>query len=285
MPSLVDRPFAAMNGLGNAILVVDLRGAERALPEAEVRALAEQFAFDQLMTLEAATVPGFDARTRIYNRDGSPAGACGNGTRCVAWLLMRETGQADLMLEGPAGPLHCARGLLPDTISVDMGPPRFGWDEIPLAEKVADTDALELILSDGDEVLPMPAAVNVGNPHVVFFVDDLDIVDLARFGPRVESDALFPDRANVSLAHVTAPDAMTLKVWERGAGLTRACGSAACAAAVLAARNSRTGRKVTVSLPGGDLFVDWRESDDHILMLGPVELEREGRLAADAVPA
>lgn len=281
MSPLADRPFFAMNGLGNEILVVDLRGEPARPAERDVRALAGHVRFDQLMTIEDAA-DGSDAATRIYNRDGSKAGACGNGARCVAWLLMRDSGKSEVFLDAPGGTvLHCAKSLLPDTVTVDMGMPRFAWDEIPLAAEVDDTAALDLQVESAGVLLHAPAALNVGNPHAVFFVDDVEAPDLAACGPLLERHAMFPDRANISLASVTGPDAITLKVWERGAGLTRACGTAACAAAVAAARSRRTGRKTTVTLPGGALFIEWRESDGHILMTGPAELEREGRLSAD----
>jgi diaminopimelate epimerase len=160
-----------------------------------------------------------------------------------------------------------------------MGTPHFAWNEIPLAEEFRDTRAIELQVGPIDKpVLHSPSVVNVGNPHAVFWVDDVEAYDLARFGPLLENHPIFPERANISLAKVVSPEHIILKTWERGAGLTRACGSAACAAAVSAARTKRTGRKVRVTLPGGDLFIDWRAGDDHILMTGPVEMEFEGTL-------
>jgi diaminopimelate epimerase len=162
-----------------------------------------------------------------------------------------------------------------------MGVPKFNWDEIPLAEEFHDTRSIELQVGPIDDpVLHTPSVVNVGNPHCIFWVDDLDAHDLARIGPVLEHHPLFPQRANISLAQVTSPDAITLRVWERGAGLTRACGTAACAVVVAAVRKKLTGRKVTVTLPGGPLQLEWREADDHILMTGPSELEYEGTLDA-----
>ncbi len=161
-----------------------------------------------------------------------------------------------------------------------MGSPRLRWDEIPLAEEFRDTRAIELQIGPIDKpVLHSPSAVSMGNPHVIFWVDDVAAHDLARFGPMLENHPIFPERANISLAQVAGPDHLIVRTWERGAGLTRACGSAACAAAVAAVRTKRTGRKVRVTLPGGDLQIEWRESDDHVLMSGPVEFEFEGKLS------
>ena len=280
--SLIGRPFAKMNGLGNEILVVDLREGGSVTP-AEARALAQrpETRFDQLMALH----PGLDgvaAFMRIHNADGSEVSACGNGTRCVAWLLMRDTGVRDLVLETDAGLLLCSAGPEPDQVTVDMGAPRFGWADIPLSEAFDDTRAIELQLGPIDApLLHSPSVANVGNPHAIFWVDDLDVVDLRRSGPLLENHPLFPERANISLAKVTSKSAITLKVWERGAGLTLACGTAACAAAVSAARTRRTGRDVVVTLPGGPLRIVWRQGDDHILMSGPATFEREGRITAE----
>jgi diaminopimelate epimerase len=277
MSALANHAFVKMNGLGNEILVVDLRDGAVAPTGEEARAIHESgLRFDQLMTIEPARTA--DIATRIYNNDGSLSSACGNGTRCIAWLVMQETGKNRLVINSDAGPLIATAGAAPQTITVDMGVPRFGWNEIPLAEEFRDTRAIELQIGPIDApVLHSPSVANVGNPHAIFWVDDVEVYDLGRFGPLLENHPIFPERANISLAHVTAPDALTLKVWERGAGLTRACGTAACAAAVSAARTRRTDRSVTVTLPGGPLHILWREEDDHILMTGPVETEFEGR--------
>jgi len=168
------------------------------------------------------------------------------------------------------------RGQAENLISVDMGVPKFGWDEIPLSEEFRDTRYIELQIGPIEApVLHSPSVVNIGNPHCIFWVDDVDVHDLARFGPFLELHPLFPERANISIAHVTAPDAITLRTWERGVGLTRACGTAACAALVCAARLKRTGRSATVTLPGGDLLIEW-DARDHVWMTGPAELEYEG---------
>ena len=274
-------PFAKMNGLGNEIVVVDLRGSRRVLDAGEARAIAARPAsrFDQMMVLHDAKVAGTEAYVRIYNTDGSEAEACGNGMRCIAWRVAERTGRKALKFETKAGVLDVAvEGI--DRITVDMGKPRFGWRDIPLAEPFHDTRAIELQIGPIDKpILHSPSVVNVGNPHAVFWVTDVSAYDLGRIGPMLENHPIFPERANISLAHVASPTAITLRVWERGAGLTKACGSAACAATVCAARRKLTERAVTVTLPGGPLHIEWR-ADDRILMTGPVELEHEGMLEA-----
>jgi diaminopimelate epimerase len=230
------------------------------------------------MALHAPRTAGTDAFVRIYNNDGSESGACGNGMRCVADLLFAETGKTTLTFETRAGLINCWKGETPRVLTVDMGKPRFAWNEIPLAEEFRDTRAIELQIGPIDKpILHSPSVVNMGNPHAVFWVDDVNAYDLGRIGPMLENHPMFPERANISLANIRSREHIVVRTWERGAGLTRACGSAACAVAVAAARLKRTGRKVTVTLPGGDLAVEWRESDDHVRMTGPVEYEFEGR--------
>jgi diaminopimelate epimerase len=279
MGALANSDFVKMNGLGNEIVIVDLRRAPSPISAAEVRAAAQQEPYDQLMALYPAR-DGTDAAIRIYNNDGSEAGACGNGMRCVAALVSAETGHSKLTFETPAGVIPCWRsgdGLF----TVDMGRPRFRWDEIPLAREMPDTRAIDLAFGPpGAPILRAPSVVSMGNPHAIFWVDDPQAYDLRTIGPRLENDPIFPDRANITLAAVVARDHVVIRTWERGAGLTQACGSAACATAVAAARLSRTGRKVTVTLPGGDLTIEWREADDHVLMTGPTEYEHKGRFDA-----
>jgi diaminopimelate epimerase len=270
-------PFRKMNGLGNDFLVVDARVAlVRPRPEV-IRALADRTSgvgFDQFITIERAK-SGADAFMRIDNADGGEVEACGNATRCVGRLLMEETGRDQVGIETVAGLLFARPGA-GGLISVDMGVPRFGWREIPLAEEFRDTRAIELQIGPIDApVLHSPSVANIGNPHAIFWVDDVNAYYLARFGALLENHPIFPERANISLAQVTAPDAITLRTWERGVGITRACGTAACAALVCAARTKRTGRAATVSLPGGKLFIEW-DSRDHIWMTGPSELEFSG---------
>lgn len=278
-------PFRKMNGLGNDFVVFDARLAPVRLKPHEIARIADRatgIGFDQMITIEPAPgrdAGGADAFMRIHNADSSEVSACGNATRCVAWLLMNEAGGGSAVIETRAGILLASAGGAPDTISVDMGKPRLKWNEIPLAEEFRDTRAIELQVGPIDApLLHSPGVVNMGNPHAIFFVDDLDIVDLAKVGPMLEHHPIFPERANISLARVTSPAHIELKVWERGAGLTRACGTGACAAAVAAARVRRTGRKVRVTLPGGDLFIDWRETDDHVIMTGPVATDYVGEL-------
>ena len=270
-------PFRKMNGLGNDFLVIDARaGRVRPTPEVIAR-LADRrsgVGFDQMITIER-TQSGADAFMRIDNADGGEVEACGNGTRCVAWLLMSETGRPAASIETRAGLLNARQGG-PLTVSVDMGVPKFGWQEIPLAEEFRDTRAIELQIGPIEApILHSPSVANIGNPHAIFWVDDVWAYDLERFGPLLENHPIFPERANISLAHVTAPDAITLRTWERGVGLTRACGTAACAALVSAARTRRTGRTGTVTLPGGPLQIEW-DDRDHVWMTGPVELEFSG---------
>ena len=269
-----------MNGIGNEIVVVDLRARGGAIAPEEARAAAAPQGgapYDQLMALYAPRTPGTDAFIRIYNNDGSEAGACGNGMRCVADLVSKESGKTALTFETTAGILNCWKGV-DGMFTVDMGPPRFKWNEIPLAEEFRDTRAIELQIGPIDKpILHSPSVVNMGNPHAIFWVEDVNVYELNKFGPLLENHPIFPDRANITLAAIKSRDHIVIRTWERGAGLTKACGSAACAAAVAAARLKRSNRKVTVTLPGGDLTIEWRASDDHVLMTGPVEFEFEGR--------
>src|SRR5262245_267646 len=280
MSALANHPFVKMNGLGNEIVVVDLRRQPGPIAAADARAAASPKGapYDQLMALYPAKTPGTDAFVRIYNSDGSEAGACGNGMRCVADILFKETGKAALTFQTSAGLINCWQSERPLVSTVDMGEPRFQWNEIPLAEEFRDTRAIELQIGPIDDpILHSPSAVSMGNPHVVFWVDDVNAYDLGKIGPLLENHPIFPDRANITLCAVKSKEHIVIRTWERGAGLTRACGSAACAAAVSAARTKRTGRKLTVTLPGGDLLLEWRERDNHVLMTGPVEYEFEGR--------
>jgi diaminopimelate epimerase len=280
MSALANRPFVKMNGLGNEIVLVDMRQRPEPIGAAEARAAAapEGVPYDQLMALYPPRQPGTECYVRIFNSDGSEAGACGNGMRCLAALIAQETGKTKASFETEAGVLRTWKDADTGLFTVDMGEPRFGWKEIPLAEEFRDTRAIELQIGPIDKpVLHSPSAVNIGNPHAIFWVDDVDAYDLARFGPLLEHHPMFPERANITLCAVKSRDHIAIRTWERGAGLTRACGSAACAAAVAAARLKRTGRKLRVTLPGGDLLIEWREGDNHVLMTGPAELEFEGR--------
>jgi diaminopimelate epimerase len=272
-------PFRKMNGLGNEIVVVDVRGQADPFTPARVQAVGARpdAHFDQMMVLMTPRTEGTDAYVRIYNIDGSEAEACGNGMRCVGWAVWEATGRTAQKFETRAGLLDVnveGQG----RITVDMGRPRFGWQDIPLSEEFRDTRAIELQIGPIDKpILHSPSVVSMGNPHAIFWVDDVNAYDLGKIGPMLEHHPLFPQRANISLAHVTSRTTITLRTWERGAGLTRACGSAACAAAVSAARKRLTDRSVTVTVPGGPLFIEWREND-HVYMTGPVEDEHRGTL-------
>ena len=282
---LNNRPVLKMNGIGNEILVLDLRGAGATVAAADARAIAAdpKLQFDQLMALHEPRTPEAATFMQIYNTDGSLSSACGNGARCVAWALSRNGEGGDLTLETDAGLIHTRREQ--ETLfTVDMGRPRLDWREIPLAHEELDTSDIAL----HPPVAGAPArfsAVSMGNPHAIFFVEDARAIDLATLGPALEHHPLFPQRANISFAQILGDDAILLRVWERGTGATKACGSAACAVLVASARAGRTGRKAAMYLPGGELIVEWRD-DDHVLMTGAVEFEFETtldpRLFADA---
>jgi diaminopimelate epimerase len=271
--------FTKMNGLGNEIVVVDLRAntAEMSAATARAIAAAPRTHFDQMMVLYDPRTKGTDAYVLIFNTDGSESSACGNGTRCIGWLESKRTHRKDVRFETRAGILDVSVDGK-DAITVDMGEPRFEWNKIPLAEPFHDTRQIELQIGPIDKpILHSPSVVNVGNPHAVFWVNDVNGYDLGSFGPLLENHPIFPERANISLAHVTSRTSITVKTWERGAGLTKACGTAACAAAIAAMRKGLADRRVTVTLPGGPLVIDWTPNN-HILMTGPVELEYEGHL-------
>lgn len=276
MNPLSHRPFVKMNGLGNEILVLDLRADPVDVPPAAARALARPsvLPFDQAMVLYPPRRADTAAFVRILNNDGSISAACGNGTRCIAALEAGRTGEPHVVFESEAGLLDCT--VRPDgQVKVDMGAPRLGWQDIPLAQDVGDTAS---VFVPGFERLGPAVMVSMGNPHAIFFVPDADAMDVEGLGTALEHHPLFPERANISFASLTAPDRILLHVWERGAGRTRACGTAACATGVAAVRTGRTGRAVTVTLPGGPLEIEWRESDGHVLMTGPVEHEFAGTL-------
>jgi diaminopimelate epimerase len=249
--------FSKMHGLGNDFVVIDARTDALDMTESRARAIADRHAgigCDQLILIGNAH--DADVSMQIFNADGSEVEACGNATRCVPLFVGR-----DVLIRTRAGLLDAKA--VDGGASVDMGAPHFAWDAIPLAYAM-DT----LTMSASWEDLPPPAAVNVGNPHVIFFVDDLDAVDTARLGPIIETDPLFPARVNVNFAQITGDNHIRLIVWERGAGLTRACGTGACATAVAAVRRKLASGPVTVSLPGGDLLIDWAPGGT-IRMTGP----------------
>lgn len=271
--------FRKMNGLGNDFVVVDARSDALALTPDAVRAIADRkegIGCDQLIALEPSKAA--DVFMRIWNADGGEVAACGNAARCVAGLLAQEQGRTDITIETEDQVLGARVGA-DGLVTIDMGMPRLKWNEIPLAEEFHDTRRIELQAGPIDApVLHSPAVVNVGNPHAIFFVEDVDAIDLARIGPMLEHHPLFPERANISVVQVLSPDHLRVRTWERGAGLTRACGTAACASAVAAIRRELTGRTVRTTLPGGDLIIEWREEDGHVLMTGPFALDFEGTL-------
>ena len=216
---------------------------------------------------------------RIHNPDGSEAGACGNATRCVVDLLARESGRRSLVIRTVSGDLP-AEMLADGRVRVDMGPARFGWRDVPLAR---EADTLHLDLAAGG--LSDPAAVSMGNPHATFFVPDVAALPVETLGPALEHDPLFPDRANIGFAEVRAPDLIRLRIWERGAGLTLACGSGACATLVNAHRRGLAGRRATVLVDGGALEIEWRAADGHVLMTGPVATAFTGTVELEAYPS
>ncbi len=268
--------YFKMNGAGNDFVIIDARTrGSLPLSETQARAIADRetgLGCDQVIAVERS-IRG-DAFMRIWNHDGGSVEACGNATRCVAWLLMEEGGAASRRIETPAGMLYAER-VSPNVITVDMGSPLLRWEEIPLSRPM-DTERMHFSAGNLSE----PGAVNMGNPHVVFFVDDVDAVPIDALGPKIEHDPMFPECVNVGFAEVRSPTQIRLRVWERGAGLTKACGTGACAAVVAAHRQGRTGREVEVLVDGGALQIEWREGDDRVLMTGPVELEHSGELPA-----
>ena len=270
------RPFRKMNGLGNDFVIIDLRGAKATMNAAAATAIADRaqgIGCDQVITLEDRDGPFMG----VWNADGSEVGACGNAARCVGWILMEESGEEAVGFSTLAGDMT-ARRVAPMRIAVDMGKPKLNWRDIPLSEQCDDTRFVDIKLGPIDKpVLWGPSCVNMGNPHCVFFVKDAEAQALDRFGPMIEHHPMFPERANVSVAEVRGPSLIRLRVWERGAGITKACGTAACAAVVSANRRRLTGRKASVELDGGLLAIEWRD-DDHVIMTGPIECEFEGVL-------
>jgi len=267
--------FRKMHGLGNDFVVFDGRQNGLRLTIDQVRAIADRrtgVGCDQLILLEPWDAAEADSFMRIYNPDGSESGACGNATRCIASLLMAESGSDHCRIRTLPGVLLCRRAEA-QLIEVDMGPARLDWQQIPLA---SPCDTLRIPVSAGP--LRDAVGVNMGNPHAVFVTDDMDRVPLADLGPRLEHDPMFPERANIGVIQKLADDRIRYRVWERGAGITRACGSGACAAGVAAVRLGLTSRRVTVQLDGGSLVIEWRDSDGHVLMTGPVATSFTGTL-------
>ena len=269
--------FTKMHGLGNDFVIVDGRDGDLAIGGTQARDIGDRrrgVGFDQLLILEPAKDAAADLFMRILNPDGSEAEACGNGTRCVAARVMDELGRDTLNIETVAGVLATTTGA-DGLVTVDMGLANLEWWQIPLA---VETDTLHLDIENGP--LRDPVAVNIGNPHMVFFVDDADAIDVAGLGPALESHPLYPERTNVEICSLSGPDQLRMRVWERGAGITQACGSGACAAGVAAARRGLTGRRGESVLDGGPLSIEWRE-DGRVLMTGPVATSFEGTLGPE----
>ena len=271
--------FRKMNGLGNDFVVFDARRRPVAMDEARARAIADRrtgIGCDQLIVLEPSTKA--DVTMRIWNNEGGEVESCGNATRCIADILFDEKKATRATIDTKGGFLVAEKGG-EKLVTVDMGAPRFDWQDIPLSEKFHDTRYIDLAVGPVDApLIDRPSVVNVGNPHCIFWVKDLDVVDLAKVGPMLEHHPLFPKRANITLARIDDRGHVVIKVWERGAGLTRACGTAACAVMAAGHRLKRLDDKATITLPGGDLFMAIRESDGHIIMTGPVAYEFEGDL-------
>jgi len=274
MSAAMSRPFLKMNGLGNDFVVVETRSAPFAPTADEVRAIADRISgvgCDQLIVIDKAD--GADAGVRFWNADGEEVGACGNGTRCVGWLMMQASGKDQVVIATKAGRLIASKAG-ERLVSVDMGEPKLGWRDIPLAEE-RDTLVMAAPLHPGlDEA---GTCVSMGNPHIVFFMPELDEAFVRSVGPVIERHPLFPEGVNVGFAQVLDRDRIRLKVWERGAGLTQACGTGACAALVAAARRGLTERTATVVVDGGELLIEWRE-DGHVIMTGPAAVDFAGEL-------
>ena len=266
-----------MNGAGNKFVLADLRDrpGTSTLSGGDVRAMAARHGFDQLLLLERSDRA--DAFMRIWNADGIEVGACGNGTRAAGWMLMENTGTDAASIDTVGGTLQAGRAGA-WSVSVDMGAPRLDWQDIPLA-RAMDTVSLDYTAEAGGQHVTAPGAVNMGNPHAVFFVEDVETMPLDRLGPAIENNPLFPQRVNAGFARIVDRSHIRLKVWERGAGLTAACGTGACAALVAAHRRGLTERSAEIRADGGTLHVDWRTSDDHVILTGPVEDEGEIEIA------
>lgn len=277
----MSRTFLKMNGLGNDFVVIQtLTESFDPTPE-QIRAIAKRdggIGCDQVIAIDPPKAPGASAYVRFWNSDGEETGACGNGTRCIAWLLMQSAGKDAVAFDTVAGRLS-GKAAGDRLVTVDMGLPGLDWTQIPLAEEM-NTERVELQVGPIDAPLVhTPGCVSMGNPHVVFFVDAPVTDDFARgTGSLVEHHPLFPQGVNVGFAHIASRDHIRLKVWERGAGLTQACGTGACAAQVAAVRRGLTDRKARVEFDTGSLTIEWRESDGHVIMTGPITMEYAGKL-------
>jgi len=270
-------PFIKMHGLGNDFVVLDSREMPLRLNAGQVRRIADRHkgvGCDQVIVIEKTDTGLADIGMRIFNADGGEVEACGNASRCVAALVMEELNRDHLIIETKAGLLD-AEGQANGAITIDMGRAKLDWRDIPLREAV---DTLHLPLSMGP--LSDPTAVSMGNPHAVFFVKDAEAIDLASLGPKLERHTMFPERANIEIAQVISPEKIRVRVWERGTGITLACGTGACAALVAASRRGLASRKADIALDGGVLTVEWLK-DEHVLMSGPAAISFTGRLGKE----
>jgi diaminopimelate epimerase len=269
--------FHKTHGLSNDFVIIDGREERVSLNCEQIKGLADRrtgIGFDQLVIMRLAESPKADVFMDMYNADGSSIGACGNASRCVASLLMQEKDVDTLVLQTKAGLLQSRAASKDRTnITVDMGEPGLDWKDIPLAE---ERNTLNLIISEDN--LSNPDAVSMGNPHCIFFVDDVENIDIETIGPRIENHELFPERTNVEFVAVKGPQKLRMRVWERGTGVTAACGSGACAAVVAAVRRGLTRRQCEAELDGGVLNIFWSEEDNRVYMTGPAAYVFEGKL-------
>ena len=266
--------FLKMHGLGNDFVILDHRSKADPLNPDLIRHIADRrfgVGCDQVIVLEPTNQAALFMR--IFNPDGTEAESCGNATRCVADLYMREKGKTECIIETKAGLLSCRMVQNATLVEVDMGTPQLDWVDIPLAQ---EKDTLHLGIGQGPA--RDPVAVGMGNPHCIFFVDDVESFDVERFGPVFENHDLYPNRTNVEFAQILENNRIRLRVWERGVGVTLACGSGACATAAAAVQRGLTDRKVEIIMDGGALMLEWREEDGHVLMTGPVSYVFEGAL-------
>lgn len=270
--------FIKMHGLGNDFVIIDARANGQRLSAAQAHLIADRhrgIGCDQVITLYSSERA--DLFMRIQNADGSESGACGNAARCVAALLMAEHETAHIRIETTDDILACEQAAGGE-VMVDLGVPKFDWRDIPLDR---ETDTRQFSLAQCT-TLKDAGAVNVGNPHIVFFVADIDAIDLGKIGPKIEHDPFFPERVNVNIATIDDRSHLRLRVWERGAGLTKACGTGACATVVAAARRGLTERRAEVQLPGGVLAIEWG-GDDHVRMTGPIATSYTGEVDISAL--
>ncbi len=276
--------FWILNGAGNRFGVFDARGrpgfsmtADLAKTTATKGGVMGALGADQIIVMRETKSDAAHVFMEIWNADGGEVDACGNASRCIPWLVMNETGQDDIVLETNAGLLATKR-MGEFSVAVDMGAPKLEWAQIPLKEYM-DTHVIDVKVGPIDApILARPGAVNMGNPHCVFFVDNADAIAVDKIGPMIEYHPLFPQQCNVGFAEMRARNEIRLRVWERGVGITKACGTGACAALVAANRQNRAGRNANIIMDGGTLHIEWRETDNHVIMTGPVELEFEGHL-------